>query len=711
MKKYCRKNMVWWMMILCMVWNRNISTRAEEKESCYHESLPEDYEGTLTMWGWDEKYFTTITQAFQEKYKNVTFEYTEVDGAKLLQKYEVALLTGKELPDIGWAMIDYRGEMFELDMWEHLEEAPYGMSLNQVYEYLHPRMVNSKGNICGIEQSLSPVALMYRKDLAKKYLGTDDPEELETMLSDWDSFIEKGKEVQQKSKGNVYIFFGSNDILKIVQSQQKEVWVDEKTINAEKTFGKTLDLMCRFRSAAEQKKTIEKLKKGEVDIIIGTHRILSKDVQFKDLGLLVIDEEQRFGVTHKEKIKQMKVNVDVLTLTATPIPRTLHMSLIGIRDMSVLEEPPMDRVPIQTYVMEYNDELVREAINRELARNGQVYYVYNKVRDIADITAKLQELVPDATVAFAHGQMKETELERIMYRFINGEIDVLVSTTIIETGLDISNVNTMIIHDADNMGLSQLYQLRGRVGRSNRTAYAFLMYRRNKMLKEVAEKRLAAIKEYSDLGSGFKIAMRDLEIRGAGNLLGAEQSGHMEAVGYDLYCKMLSEAVKEAKGIEDISDKFDTTVDIVTDAYIPAGYIANEFQKLDIYKRIAGIETEEEKDEMLEELIDRFGEPPKSVLSLLRVARLKALAHAVYITEIKQTGSLIKLTMFERARINPEKIPELIAQYKSSLKFNMAENPYFTFDLKNGSVAKKRDVLDVVEELISQMRKELITAE
>ena len=505
---------------------------------------------------------------------------------------------------------------------------------------------------------------------------------------------------------------------KAVQDSKQVAYLAPTTILAQqiydtfsqrmKDFPVNVDLMCRFRSPAEQKKTIEKLKKGEVDIIIGTHRILSKDVQFKDLGLLVIDEEQRFGVTHKEKIKQMKVNVDVLTLTATPIPRTLHMSLIGIRDMSVLEEPPMDRVPIQTYVMEYNDELVREAINRELARNGQVYYVYNKVRDIADITAKLQELVPDATVAFAHGQMKETELERIMYRFINGEIDVLVSTTIIETGLDISNVNTMIIHDADNMGLSQLYQLRGRVGRSNRTAYAFLMYRRNKMLKEVAEKRLAAIKEYSDLGSGFKIAMRDLEIRGAGNLLGAEQSGHMEAVGYDLYCKMLSEAVKEAKGIEDISDKFDTTVDIVTDAYIPAGYIANEFQKLDIYKRIAGIETEEEKDEMLEELIDRFGEPPKSVLSLLRVARLKALAHAVYITEIKQTGSLIKLTMFERARINPEKIPMLVARYKSSIKFNMAENPYFTFDLKNGSVAKKRDV---VEELISQMRKELISAE
>ena len=325
------------------------------------------------------------------------------------------------------------------------------------------------------------------------------------------------------------------------------------------------------------------------------------------------------------------------SLTATPIPRTLHMSLIGIRDMSVLEEPPMDRVPIQTYVMEYNEELVREAISRELSRDGQVYYVYNKVKDIDEVTNKIQALVPEATVAFAHGQMRETELERIMYAFINGEIDVLVSTTIIETGLDISNVNTMIIHDADNMGLSQLYQLRGRVGRSNRTAYAFLMYRRNKMLKEVAEKRLAAIKEYSDLGSGFKIAMRDLEIRGAGNLLGAEQSGHMEAVGYDLYCKMLNEAVKEAKGII-TEERFDTSVDIKTDAFIPVTYISNEFQKLDMYKRIAGIETQEESDEMLEELIDRFGEPPKSVQNLLTIARLKAMANHVYVEEVKQQG-------------------------------------------------------------------------
>ncbi len=304
-----------------------------------------------------------------------------------------------------------------------------------------------------------------------------------------------------------------------------------------------------------------------MDIVIGTHRVLSKDVKFKDLGLLIVDEEQRFGVTHKEKIKQLQKNVDVLTLTATPIPRTMHMSLIGIRDMSVLEEAPQDRQPIQTFVCEYNEEMVREAINRELARGGQVYYVYNRVQSIADMANTIQKLVPDANVGFAHGQMKERELEKIMYGFINGEIDVLVSTTIIETGLDISNVNTMIIHDSDQMGLSQLYQLRGRVGRSNRTSYAFLMYRRNKMLKEVAEKRLHAIREFTEIGSGFKIAMRDLEIRGAGNLLGAEQSGHMEIVGYDLYCKMLAEAVQEAKGIAP-AEAFETTIDLHVSAYI-----------------------------------------------------------------------------------------------------------------------------------------------
>lgn len=500
---------------------------------------------------------------------------------------------------------------------------------------------------------------------------------------------------------------------KAVQENKQVAYLAPTTILAQqiyntfsqrmKDFPVRVDLLCRFRTAAQQKKTISDLKKGQVDIIVGTHRILSKDVQFKDLGLLVVDEEQRFGVAHKEKIKQLKTNVDVLTLTATPIPRTLHMSLIGIRDMSVLEEPPMDRVPIQTYVMEYNEELVREAITRELARGGQVYYVYNKVRDIDEVTSRIQELVPEANVAFAHGQMRENQLEDIMYRFINGDIDVLVSTTIIETGLDISNVNTMIIHDADNMGLSQLYQLRGRVGRSNRTAYAFLMYRRNKMLKEVAEKRLAAIREYSDLGSGFKIAMRDLEIRGAGNLLGAEQSGHMEAVGYDLYCKMLHEAVKEARG-EAPAEQFETSVDIRTDAFIPSTYIANESQKLDMYKRIAGIETDEEAEEMLEELIDRFGEPPKSVQNLLTIARLKAVAHSVYIKEIVQREDLLKILMYEKAKIHAQRIPELVKAFAPSLKFAAdPKGPYFTYRLGANSREKNREILEVLRQLLEQM--------
>lgn len=468
-----------------------------------------------------------------------------------------------------------------------------------------------------------------------------------------------------------------------------------------KDFPVTVELLCRFKTPSEQKKTLEELKRGMADIVIGTHRLLSSDVVFRDLGLLIIDEEQRFGVAHKEKIKQLKYNVDVLTLTATPIPRTLHMSLIGIRDMSLLEEPPLDRLPIQTYVMEYDEEMVREAIMRELARDGQVYYVFNRVRQIADVTAKIASLVPDAAVEYAHGQMKERELEGIMYRFINGEIDVLVSTTIIETGLDISNVNTMIIHDADNMGLSQLYQLRGRVGRSNRTSYAFLMYRRDKMLKEIAEKRLAAIKEYTELGSGFKIAMRDLEIRGAGNLLGEEQHGHMEAVGYDLYCKMLNEAVRQAKGIP-TEEGFETAIDVDMDAYIPERYIPNESQKLDIYKRIAGICDEEEKERMLEELIDRFGDPPKSVEHLLLLAEYKALAHRLYFTEVAQKGQEIRFTLFERAKVDPAKIPDFVAGYNGSMKFYADKKiPCFVYRM-NVNSRKKESALAVIGEVLKK---------
>lgn len=502
---------------------------------------------------------------------------------------------------------------------------------------------------------------------------------------------------------------------KAVQENKQVVYLVPTTILAQqhyntfvqrmKDFPVRVDLLCRFRTSEEQKKTVQDLKKGLVDIVIGTHRVLSKDIGYKNLGLLIIDEEQRFGVAHKEKIKKLKENVDVLTLTATPIPRTLHMSLIGIRDMSVLEEAPMDRMPIQTYVMEYNDEMVREAIGRELARGGQVYYVYNRVSDIADVALRVQNLVPDAVVSYAHGQMNERQLENIMYDFINGEVDVLVSTTIIETGLDIPNANTMIIQDADRFGLSQLYQLRGRVGRSNRMAYAFLLYRKDKLLQETAEKRLAAIREFTELGSGIKIAMRDLEIRGAGNLLGAEQHGHMEAVGYDLYCKMLNEAVRIEKGELDEAETFTTTMDLNLDAYIPDSYIPNEYQKLDIYKRIAGIESEEEMDDMMEELIDRFGDIPKKVQQLLQIANLKALAHSADVTAVEQKQGVLKITMYEKAKVNPQKIPALIASYRGNLVFKTENPPYFLYQ-KTGGNRKERseDVLEVVKMLLNDIK-------
>ncbi|MCC8150873.1 MAG: transcription-repair coupling factor [Lachnospiraceae bacterium] len=511
--------------------------------------------------------------------------------------------------------------------------------------------------------------------------------------------------------------FGKTEVairaaFKAVQENKQVVFLVPTTILAQqhytnfvqrlKDFPVNVEMICRFRMPAQQRETLKRLHQGLVDILIGTHRVLSKDVQFKDLGLLIIDEEQRFGVAQKEKIKQMKKSVDVLSLSATPIPRTLHMSMIGIRDMSVLEEPPQDRMPIQTYVMEYNEEMVREAIERELARNGQVYYVYNRVRTIADMAGRIARLVPDAQVEFAHGQMSERELEQVMYRFMNGEIDVLVSTTIIETGMDIANVNTMIVHDADNMGLSQLYQLRGRVGRSNRTAYAFLMYRRDKMLREVAEKRLSAIREFTELGSGIRIAMKDLEIRGAGNLLGAEQHGHMEAVGYDLYCKMLKEAIQTEQGARE-EERFDTVIDIEMDAYIPASYIENEYQKLDVYKRIAAIRTEAEKEEMLDELIDRFGEPPRSVQDLLLVAQLREQAHQLYFTEIKEKPDGIYFYLFECAKLDAARIPDLVTCMKPRLSFAAdPKRPHFIFRKEKtspGTIKMIRDVLNAYQQI------------
>ncbi|MDO5519212.1 MAG: transcription-repair coupling factor [bacterium] len=468
-------------------------------------------------------------------------------------------------------------------------------------------------------------------------------------------------------------------------------------------FPVTVEMMSRFRTPKQQKQTIERLKEGSLDIVIGTHRVLSKDMEFKNLGLLIVDEEQRFGVKHKEQIKQLKGDVDVLTLSATPIPRTLHMSLIGIRDMSVLEEPPVDRMPIQTYVLEHNDEIIREAINRELARNGQVYYVYNKVSDIDEVAMRIQAIVPEANVSFAHGQMSERELEQIMFGFINGEIDVLVSTTIIETGLDISNANTLIIDDADRLGLSQLYQLRGRVGRSNRTSFAFLMYRRDKVLREVAEKRLQAIKEFTELGSGFKIAMRDLEIRGAGNLLGQRQHGHMEAVGYDLYCKMLNEAVKDLKGETTEEDMFDTTIDMDLDAYVPATYIKSEFQKLDVYKRVAEISSEDEFLDMQEELLDRFGEMPSAVNNLLNIAYLKSVAHEAYVTKLDHKGKKVRMTMYAQAPLDVTKIPGLLESYKGALTMEKGTVPTFVYHLDKRENAKQKLDPITLFELVKQV--------
>ncbi|MFT4398511.1 transcription-repair coupling factor [Bacillus sp. SW14] len=434
-----------------------------------------------------------------------------------------------------------------------------------------------------------------------------------------------------------------------------------------------IGLLSRFRTRKEANETLKGLKNGTVDIVIGTHRLLSKDVVYKDLGLLIIDEEQRFGVTHKEKIKQIKANVDVLTLTATPIPRTLHMSMLGVRDLSVIETPPENRFPVQTYVVEYNGALVREAIERELARGGQVYFLYNRVEDIERKADEISMLVPDAKVAYAHGKMTENELETVMLSFLEGESDVLVSTTIIETGVDIPNVNTLIVFDADKMGLSQLYQLRGRVGRSNRVAYAYFTYRRDKVLTEVAEKRLQAIKEFTELGSGFKIAMRDLTIRGAGNLLGAQQHGFIDSVGFDLYSQMLKEAIEERKGDTAKTEKFETEIDVELDAYIPETYIQDGKQKIDMYKRFRSVATIEEKNELQDEMIDRFGNYPKEVEYLFTVAEMKVHAKHERVELIKQDKDAVRLTISEEAsaEIDGQKLFELGNKYGRQIGLGM----------------------------------------
>jgi transcription-repair coupling factor (superfamily II helicase) len=467
-----------------------------------------------------------------------------------------------------------------------------------------------------------------------------------------------------------------------------------------KDFPVTVDVISRFRSAAEQKKILKDVKSNNIDILVGTHRLLQKDIQFKDLGLLVVDEEQRFGVTHKEKLKSIKPNVDVLTLTATPIPRTLHMSLVGIRDISVIEEPPEERYPVQTYVMEYNQAVIKDAITREMSRNGQVFYLYNRVRSIQVKASELSALIPEARVAVAHGQMDEGQLEDIMFAFINGEYDILVCTTIIESGLDMPNVNTIIVEDADKMGLAQLYQLRGRVGRSNRLAFAYVTYKKDKVLAEIAEKRLQAIKEFTEFGSGFKIAMRDLEIRGAGNLLGQQQHGHMETVGYDMFCRLLDEAVHEINGEPMAGSTIDASIDINVNAYIDDEYINTESQKIEMYKRIASIQDEQDAMDVEDELTDRYGDLPVPVMNLINVANIKVLAKECGFATIQEKNNSVIMIYREGQQLNLDILGKLMEKYKRRIMFTASTTPYITF--KTNEI-NKEDLLSNIKILLQNI--------
>lgn len=460
-------------------------------------------------------------------------------------------------------------------------------------------------------------------------------------------------------------------------------------------FAINVELLNRFRTTKEQENVIKKLKLGEIDIVIGTHRILSKDVEFKDLGLLIIDEEHRFGVQDKEKIKQLKNSVDVLTMTATPIPRTLHMSILGIRDMSVIYEPPQNRRPVQTYVLEYDDEVVKEAITREIERNGQVFYLYNKVEGIEKKANEVSKLVPEAKVGFAHGKMTGKELEQIMMDFIQKKINVLVCTTILESGIDIPNANTIIVENADRLGLAQLYQIRGRVGRSDRQAYAYITYKREKLLSEVADKRLKAIKEFTEFGSGFKIAMRDLEIRGAGSLLGEIQHGHMEQVGYDTYCRLLDEVVKEMKGIE-VKEEQDIQLDIDVSSYIPDNFIESNSQKIEIYQNIALCRTEEDIQNVIDEIIDRYGHMPEELENLIEIARIKNLCKEANVLKISQRKDKV-VFYFDKSKFNPEIVDKLIKKYSSNIRFSTGVEPYITLNIGNKIIEEIKAFLTYVK--------------
>ena len=461
-----------------------------------------------------------------------------------------------------------------------------------------------------------------------------------------------------------------------------------------KEFPIRVELLNRFRTKKEQEIIAKKLALGEIDVVIGTHRILSKDIEFKDLGLLIIDEEHRFGVKDKEKIKKMKNSIDVLSMTATPIPRTLHMSIVGIRDMSVIYEPPQNRRPVQTYVLEYDKEVIKEAITRELEREGQVFYLFNNVEGIVKKAEEISNLVPEARVAFAHGKMSGRELEDIMIDFVSHKIDVLVCTTILESGIDIPNANTIIVENADRLGLAQLYQIRGRVGRSDRQGYAYITYKRDKLLSEIADKRLKAMKEFTEFGSGFKIAMRDLEIRGAGSILGEMQHGHMDEVGYDMYCKLLDEVVKEMKGITEEEEQ-DIQIDLNVSSFLPDEYIPDSNQKIEMYQNIALCKTDEDVADVTDEIIDRYGLLPKEAENLMQIARIKNLCRKIGITKILQKNQQIVFS-FDAKYFKMEWVDVLLKNFRNQIKFSPAKDPYITYKLKGDTLKEVEAFLNSI---------------
>lgn len=553
---------------------------------------------------------------------------------------------------------------------------------------------------------------VWQKQFEEEFPYDETPDQL-TAIEDIKKDMENDKPMDRLLCGDVG--YGKTEVairaaFKAIMDGKQVAFLVPTTILAEQHYNNLVqrfsdfpvkvDMISRFRTPTQQKNTLKATNEGNIDILIGTHKLLQKDIHFKDLGLLIIDEEQRFGVAHKERLKEFKKNIDVVTLSATPIPRTLHMSLVGVRDISVIETPPEERYPIQTYVVEFNDQLIRDAIIRELNRGGQVYFVYNRVETIRDMASYIQKLVPEARVAVGHGQMSERELENVILGFVKNEYDILVSTTIIETGMDIPNVNTIIINDADKMGLSQLYQLRGRVGRSNRIAYAYLTYKKDKILTEVAEKRLKAIKEFTELGSGFKIAMKDLEIRGAGNMMGSAQHGHMAAIGYDLYCRMLEDMVKLIKG-EIEKEPIETTIELKVDAYIPGTYISDEMQKIEVYKKIASINSKEDMLEVQDELIDRFSDIPDSVISLINIAYIRSIGKMLGIEEIKERKEELLLKFESEEYITDNLIKFIMDSYKKNVSFKKDKKPILVYKLLD---EKKEDIILKLIQIMENMK-------